>query len=83
MAVVNVQESAQTCTICDIRKLPAICIVRQGIIIGGRYGGLSRDTEKELIANLERMQHIPIEEHLQHNKRSFLIQSSGNDAAAG
>jgi thioredoxin-like negative regulator of GroEL len=72
VAVVNVPESPQTCAICDIQKLPAIAIVRQGMIIGGRYGGLSKDTEEDLLKNLDIMQNMPMEEHLKYNKEPLL-----------
>ena len=52
VAVVDVGQNPLACVACAVTNVPHLTVVRRGVILGSRRGGLEKDGEAELLSRL-------------------------------
>ena len=61
IAVIDVSRNAFACSACEIESIPQLVITRNGIVLGGRQGGLEDGGEADLLLRLNTMQKMNLE----------------------
>ena len=65
VAVIDVAKAPIAARCCDVHDLPTTVIVRRGVFMGGRRGGIDPCTEGELVLGLSNIQREDMTKYLE------------------